>query len=128
VAARQANRGPVSDKLATVSGYTFALCFENSILEGWVTEKIFDCFYAGTVPIYWGAPDIEHLIPQETFIDMRNFADYSELRTYLHSLGPNDIDHYRIAAREFLRSSAFYPFSKEAFADGVERIVLEDLA
>jgi hypothetical protein len=127
IAARQANRGPVADKLGTLSGYTFALCFENSVLEGWITEKLFDCFYAGTVPVYWGAPDIEKMISPETFVDMRRFNSYRELREFLHSLSPRDIENFRLAARDFLRSSAFYPFSKEAFADEIERIVLEDL-
>jgi hypothetical protein len=27
-------------------------------MENWVTEKIVDCVITGTVPIYWGAPNI----------------------------------------------------------------------
>src|SRR5581483_3266811 len=39
-AARRAWRGSVASKSETLSGYTFAICFENMVLEGWVTEKV----------------------------------------------------------------------------------------
>ncbi|HZR95367.1 MAG TPA: glycosyltransferase family 10 [Gaiellaceae bacterium] len=126
VAARKAWRGAVASKAATLGGYTFAICFENMILEGWITEKVFDCFYAGTVPIYLGAPDVEQWIPRDCYVDMRDFADYGELRAYLHGLSPAAVDGYREAARAFLGSDAFYPFSKDAFAARFAEIVAED--
>jgi hypothetical protein len=39
-------RGVVDDKLETLSNYKFCLCFENELSEGFITEKIFDCFFA----------------------------------------------------------------------------------
>jgi hypothetical protein len=125
-AVRQAYRGLANPKLETIGGYRFAICFENSILEGWITEKIFDCFYAGTVPIYWGPPDIERWIPPSCFIDMRQFRDYEQLREFLLSLGPLEVDDYRAAAREFFKSAAFRPFSKQTFAELVGSLVEED--
>ena len=126
VAVRETNRGPTQDKAETLGGYTFAVCFENMILEGWITEKIFDCFYAGTVPIYLGATDIERWVPSECFIDMRTFSGYEELREFLHSLTPDQIEAYRVAARDFIRSERFRPFSKQTFAELIGRIVEED--
>jgi hypothetical protein len=125
-AARAAHRGLATPKLDVLAGYTFALCFENSILSGWVTEKIFDCFYAGTVPVYWGAPDIERWIPKECFVDMREFDGYEHLREHLLSMPAAQIEDYRVAARDFFRSDGFRPFSKRAFAESVGRIVEED--
>jgi hypothetical protein len=126
VAVRETYRGPTAEKAEVLSGYTFAVCFENSILEGWITEKIFDCFYAGTIPIYWGAPDIERWVPAECFIDMRDFDGYEDLREFLYSLTGNQIEAYRVAARDFLRSEQFRPFSKQTFAELIGRIVEED--
>jgi hypothetical protein len=127
VAAREAYRGRVASKAETLAGYTFAICFENMVLEGWVTEKIFDCFLVGTVPVYLGAPDIEKWVPSDCFVDMRRFRDYDELRTYLVSLGPSEIAGFREAAREYLQSERFRPFTKEAFAELVAGIVAEDI-
>lgn len=129
VAARQAFRGPRAPRKAdTLGRYTFALCYENSALEGCIPEKIFDCFYAGTVPVYWGAPDIERWIPPECFVDMRLFNGYRELREFLHSRSPEDIEAYRTAARDFFRSEHFRPFSKRTFAERIGRIVEDDAA
>ena len=126
VAARKAYRGVAESKSATIGAYKFALCFENSILKGWITEKIFDCFFAGTVPIYWGEPEIEKHIPEGCYIDMRKFSGYQELRKFLHALTEDDIRKYKENARSFLRSPAFYPFSKAAFADLLADVVRSD--
>lgn len=125
-AVRQAHRGPALDKPATLAGYTFAICYENMILEGWITEKIFDCFYAGTIPVYWGAPDIEQWIPPECYVDRRRFESYDDLREFLRSRSPEQIEGYRVAARDFLRSDRFTPFSKRTFAERIGRLVEED--
>lgn len=125
-AARRVYRGRATTKAETLGRYTFALCFENMMLKGWITEKIFDCFFAGTVPIYWGAPDITDYIPAECFIDMRRFSTYEDLRTHLKSLDEDTIHRYRMNARDFLGSDRFKPFSKEAFVDIFRRIIRED--
>jgi hypothetical protein len=128
VAARRVYKGAVPVKAETLSGYAFAICFENQILEGWVTEKIFDCLVAGTVPVYLGAPDIERWVAPECFVDMRRFSGYDELREFLHDLSPSDIDAYREAAREYFRSEQYRPFTKHAFAEIFGQIVSEDAA
>ena len=125
-AARRVYKGPVRSKADTLSRYSFAICFENQILDGWVTEKIFDCLAAGTVPVYLGAPDIERWVAPECFIDMRMFSGYDELRAYLHDLSPSEIDAYREAGREYFHSEQYQPFTKQAFADIFSQIVAED--
>jgi alpha(1,3/1,4) fucosyltransferase len=125
-AARHVYKGTVASKLDALSRYTFSICFENVVLDGWVTEKIFDCFAAGTIPIYWGAADIERLVDPDCFIDMRRFGSYDELGRGLRSLGEPEIRRYRERAREFLRSERYAPFTKEAFTARLARIVEED--
>lgn len=125
-AAQRAYRGIADSKAETLGRYKFALCFENSILKGWITEKIFDCFFTGTVPIYWGAPDIEDHVPADCFIDMRRFSGYEELSEFLRSLSEDEIETYKSNARAFLKSPKFYPFSKAAFAELFVRIIEED--
>ena len=126
MAARRVYRGVAASKADVLGKYRFALCFENSVLKGWVTEKIFDCFFAGTVPVYWGAPDIESYVPKECFIDMRRFEDYGELKGYLKSLTERDVAAYKENAREFLKSPQFQPFTKQAFAELFGRVIEED--
>jgi len=44
----------VPDKLSVFEQYRFVLCFENDLYPGYVTEKPFDAWAAGSVPIYRG--------------------------------------------------------------------------
>jgi len=120
-------KGPVKSKHETLSLYRFALCFENMIMPGYVTEKIFDCFFVGTVPVYLGAPDIEKYVPKDCFIDMRDFSSYRELYAYLKSLSNEDISSFREAAREYLSSEQYHPFTKEAFVEQFEKDLMETL-
>lgn len=126
-AVRATYRGAVSSKAETLGRYSFAICFENMVLDGWVTEKLFDCFLAGTVPIYLGAPDIHRSIPSECFIDMRRFGDYGELRAFLHDLSPREVEAYKQAAREYLAGPGFHPFHKERLVELFEDILEQDV-
>jgi hypothetical protein len=127
-AARRAYRGPTSSKAETLGQYKFALCFENMILPGWLTEKMFDCFFAGTVPVYWGAPDVEKYVPNQCFIDMRQFSGYSELRDHLRSLSTADVRRYKENARDYLQSGQFRPSSTAAFVELFASMIDEDAA
>lgn len=123
---RRVYRGRTPSKRETLGRYKFALCFENMILKGYVTEKIFDCFFAGTVPVYRGAPEISRYLPRECFIDMRDFSSYADLRDFLKSRTDEAIRDYRECARDYLGSQQFQRFRKAAFADHFVRIVTED--
>ena len=50
------------------SQYKFIICFENSQTPGYVTEKIFNVFAAGSVAVYDGAPNITDYIVPGSFI------------------------------------------------------------
>jgi glycosyltransferase involved in cell wall biosynthesis len=49
---------PIKSKLEGLKDYRFSIAMENSSWNGYYTEKILDCFLAGTVPIYYGCKDI----------------------------------------------------------------------
>lgn len=74
---------PYQKKNDTVAQYRFGMAFENSrdkyYAHGWVTEKIYDCLASGTIPIYWGAPNIDEFVPPELFIDYRKYPSAQEL-------------------------------------------------
>jgi hypothetical protein len=104
------------DKYQTMAGYRFAICYESMGMEGFITEKIFDCFFAGTIPIYLGAPDITDHVPADCFIDRRNFSSYTDLGRYLKSLSQDDCDKMRQSARDYLSGERYRPFTKEQFS------------
>lgn len=62
------NVGNVDDKLDFTSKYSAAIAFENLARKSYITEKIYEAFVANSVPIYWGAEDIELEFNPESYI------------------------------------------------------------
>lgn len=71
--------GPVADKIAFQSGYKFTIAFENSSTPGYATEKILHAFSAGTVPIYWGDPEIAKDFNDKAFINCHAYGSLEEV-------------------------------------------------
>ena len=65
--------GPVDDKIEFISKYKFNLALENSIVDGYVTEKILEPMVASTVPVYWGSAKAKADFNPAAFIDVNDF-------------------------------------------------------
>ncbi|MFT3735703.1 MAG: glycosyltransferase family 10 [Rhodocyclaceae bacterium] len=106
----RAYRGPCDSKFETLSRHTFCLCFENMCMDGYISEKIFDCFYAGTVPIYLGPRDVTRYIPADAFVDARAYGSWKALFEAVRAMTPAEIARKREAAREFMEGDGALPF------------------
>ncbi|MGA2541732.1 MAG: glycosyltransferase family 10 [Verrucomicrobiota bacterium] len=118
-------KGAVPVKNAVMRQYRFALCYENAVFPGYVTEKIFDGFFAGCVPIYRGAPDVADFIPARAFIDMRNFKNYDELYRYLKAMPEQEYEACLAAIEDFVRGDRIRPFTGESFANVMLQQIIE---
>jgi hypothetical protein len=118
-------KGAVPVKNAVMRQYRFALCYENAVFPGYVTEKIFDGFFAGCVPIYRGAPDVADFIPARAFIDMRNFKNYDELYRYLKAMPEPEYEACLAAIEDFVRGDRIRPFTGESFANVMLQQIIE---
>lgn len=117
-------QGSVENKLETLAGYKYCICFENSGQEkGYITEKIFDCFFAGCVPIYYGPENITDFIPENTFINMRKFQNFNELTEYLLSIGKEEYNSMLTAICSFLESDSFRAFEVEAYLNKIDKVI-----
>jgi hypothetical protein len=111
-------QGPVADKIEKLKEYKFSICYENTgNVKGYISEKIFDCFTAGVVPIYLGAINVTDYIPAECFIDKRDFADYEDLYQFLKSMTKEEYQGYLNAALKFLKSEKAKVFTDEYFVE-----------
>lgn len=116
-------KGPVKgnqsseEKYDVMMQYKFYLCFENMSLAGYISEKIFDCFAAGVVPIYMGAPNITEYIPEGCFIDMRDFDSYEALYHYMKEMTEEEYQTYIVNIKNYLKSEKSYQFSPEFIYD-----------
>ena len=86
--------GVYPDNVGTVellARYKFFIAFENSAATDFVTERIFNAWIAGAVPIYKGAPNIADFAPSPgSYILASDFADAAELGQYLVYLAQNE--------------------------------------
>lgn len=113
-------RGPAHDKIATIANFKFAICFENARdIEGYITEKIFDCFFAGTIPIYRGAPEITQKVPADCFIDLRNFSGQDEVVKFISAMDAETFDAYQTRMAAYLESDLYKNFSAERFVQTI---------
>lgn len=118
----------VDNKYNLLCRYEFALCFENCIYPGYITEKIFDCFMAGCIPVYYGAPDIERFIPENLFIDMRSFKNFDALAAHIQSINEDEQEHYRKRISEYLKKEEFQKFTDRFFSKMVFGLIEKELS
>jgi hypothetical protein len=95
-------KGACDSKFEVLSQYKFCLCFENMAMQGYITEKIFDCFYAGTIPLYLGATDIADLVPADAYIDCRKFSSWEQMSHAIAMLPSEKTESLKITGRKFV--------------------------
>ena len=114
----------VGKKKDLLSKYKFSICIENAKgYDGYITEKIFHCFFSLTVPIYLGT-EISKYIPTDCFIDMRKFKNYSQMYQFLKSMTDEEYLKYQNSIKSFLHSEKFSIFSIEYYVNKLSKNIL----
>lgn len=110
-------KGSTDQKLNVLSQYKFSICYENSCnIKGYITEKIFDCFFARCIPVYWGADNVEDYIPGDCFIDRRRFCSTQDVYSFISGMPEREYEKYLERIDCFLNSNKFYEnFSVDAY-------------
>jgi hypothetical protein len=117
------------EKFEVIKKYNFYYCYENTVgINGYVSEKLFDCFYSGVVPIYWGAPNIKALIPYECYIDGDRFETDKDLYTFIKGMSYDAYRGYLQQARAFLSSKEMERFTVRNSIDCVLKPLADVLA
>ncbi len=79
-------------KIELLSGYRLNLCFENTALPYYCTEKIWHALMAGCLPIYWAAgTTIAETLPKEAYVDASAFATTDDVLAYVRGLSVAEI-------------------------------------
>ncbi len=72
------------------SNYKFVIAMENKIVKGYITEKIVNAFRSGSIPIYWGDPEIaKDIFNEKAFICVNDFDTLDECANYVVNLSKN---------------------------------------
>ena len=93
----------------TLSEYKFYVAFENSLCNGYISEKPWIGFSYNSVPLVAGAGSdaYQDVLPPNSYIDVEHFKSVEEVANYLQILDANDTlyeeyfawrTHYKIGA------------------------------
>lgn len=118
-------RGSPKNKAEVLPRYRFSICYENMAgIPGMFDTKIFDCLQNGVIPVYWGASNVEDYIPEECFIDRRNFQNMEGLYQYMKSIPDTKYVAMRRAIFEFLSGAECTEFGVDYFVQTILRHTL----
>ena len=121
-------KGFAKYKIPILSRYKYNFCFENYYgSKGYFTEKIFDSFYAGTVPIYLGCLNVEKYLPSNVFINFKKFRSFNELYMYINSINEKKYLKFQNNIVDFLSSKNFNKFHYNRFSKTIISHIKKDL-
>ncbi len=108
-----------NNKISFLENYYFNLCPENSNEEGYVTEKVFDAIFSGTLPIYWGSNN--H--PEPEVINHEAILFYSEVEpeeVFISKIA--ELYHNKKLYQEFMAQEIFLPTAAEYIVDKIDTL------
>ena len=77
-------------KKALLKNYLFTVAIENTFTYDYVTEKLWQPLAAGSVPLYYGAPNIEDWLPcTNCIVDLRQFSNPREAAEFVENVSRN---------------------------------------
>lgn len=83
----------IESKLQGLKDYRFQVVIENERSDGWITEKLIDCFVTGTIPIYYGCPDVKSTFNER---GMYQFSNMNELARIIKHIEKDPKELYKI--------------------------------
>ncbi len=117
LATPRAYMGSVSDKNEAMSRYKVALIIENS--SEFLTEKLFDAWFAGCIPVYVG-PLVESFgIPNNLVVQIRE-PSLLGVEKGIETALSRDADEFLAELRKFLNSNAARKWKSQ---EALERII-----
>ena len=66
-------------KLDFLKSYRFTIAFENASADYYVTEKILHPLLVGSIPIYWGCPQVAEYYNPDCFINCHDYSSFGDV-------------------------------------------------
>ena len=97
----------IGAKLDFLAHYKFTIAFENTSVLGYISEKIFHPLRVGSIPIYWGCPEIAQYVNPDCFINCHDFSSFDDVIREVIK-----IDRDQQLYESYLKASPFLPGSR----------------
>jgi len=111
-------RGRKQQLLQKIDGlrrYRYSIAIENTSSPNYLTEKFSDCIISGTVPLYFGAPNVSDYFPADSFISLP-IDDIEECCKIIDGLSEDDYAR-RVPALRQARNLIYSDFSLGAIIE-----------
>jgi hypothetical protein len=82
--------GRVENKRTYLSRCKFTIAFENESHPGYATEKIIEPLLMGSIPIYWGDPQVDEDFNPDCFINVHRFKSYDDVIAEVRRIDQDD--------------------------------------
>lgn len=116
----------VKNKSKFLSNYKFCICFENSKADGYITEKLFDCFLAGAIPLYYGDDTILNLLNNKSYIHIRNEDEFDEKIELIKKIDQNDILYEKMIKEKIVLDDNIYYKEEQKYKQFIYHIIEQD--
>jgi hypothetical protein len=83
-------------KFAVLPEYKFCLCPENSVYDGYVTEKLVDAYAGGCVPIYSGDMALDEDFNEFAFLNYYDIGNMDELVRSIKAWDEEDKEYKKL--------------------------------
>lgn len=104
----------IPSKLDALKDYKYSVAIENEVTKNYFTEKINDCFLTGTIPIYYGCPNISSFYNPKGII---TFNTPEELLDIIDNLSQDDYDNRISAIQENYNIAKKMPLTSDMLFD-----------
>ncbi|MDP2013618.1 MAG: glycosyltransferase family 10, partial [Actinomycetota bacterium] len=94
----------VSTKDEVLRNYRFCICFENDVHPGYVTEKVFDAWAGGCIPI-WNGWDSQGYVNESAVLNLAQHASIDKLVEAVGELNADSQEIDRMASQAILKKS-----------------------
>lgn len=113
----------MADKLEFLKQYKFTIAFENSRQDGYTTEKLWQPFLAGSIPIYWGNAVIDRDVNGESFINCNDYDNDFEavIRRVIEVDNDEELYLYMLSKSPIKNRESFY--RKDRLLEFLERVI-----
>jgi hypothetical protein len=92
-------------KYKILEGYDFNLCFENSLVPYYCSEKIWQAIHCGCLPIYFGQDAIYEDFPRDSFLDYATLGSADALFDAVQRMSVREFrERYERCLRVFERA------------------------
>ena len=81
--------------------YKFVICFENSVAEDYITEKLPNVMLGNSIGIYYGAPNVGEYFNPKSFINYGDYNDYKAVIKRVIELDRDDEEYLKVLREPF---------------------------